>query len=1003
MRRIFRIDVAAFALLTLVPATVFAQASITGLVTDSSGGVLPGVTVEASSPALIEKVRTAVTDGAGQYRIIDLRPGRYDVRFTLPGFSAVLREGIELSGSFTATVDAALRVGALEETITVTGETPIVDVQSARRQQVLQSDVVTAIPSARGANALVNLMPGVVSTETNVILNPGASPRYTVHGGPLNEGRMNVDGINVGAPLNGGGTSGYVTDVGNATEVTFMTSGGLAEMDTGGAIMNIVPRTGGNTRSGSLFVTTAGSWSQGSNFTQELRDAGLTTPPELLGQHDISFGTGGPVWQDRLWYFGTFRSLGSANAIPGMFANMNAGDPTKWTYEPDLSRPARSDTRRDVYALRLTAQVTPRNKGGVFWDEQPLCSGTTWTDAEDGCRKPRSGWISGGSTTASPETATYTNTYQRVQQATWTSTVTSRLLLEANYGTYINRGFQGQERPGNLTRDLIRVVEQAGSIPGLTYRSQNWAANRMWANHWKAAASYVTGAHSMKFGYQATFHIYDASGERFTNNHRLQYRLNNGVPNQLTMLSGPYYNKQRTRGDAFYAQEQWTAGRLTLQGGVRYEHAWSYSPPMEIGPDRFLPNALVFPRMVGVTGFHDIVPRFGAAYNLFGTGKTSLKVNVGKYLQAASNGDRYNATNPASRVAVTTTRSWTDRNANFLPDCNLLNPATNDECGPWANQNFGREVFSTTLDPAILEGWGVRPWDGQFGVSVQHELLTRTSIEVGYHRRWWGNLDVTYNRAVAAQDFDQFSIVAPLDPRLPDGGGYVIDDLWNVTPDKFGIVDNYRTLARNVGKQIEYWQGVDVNISARLRGGLTFQGGTSTGRTVRDLCDVLPKVDDPSRRHCDRTLPYTTQVKALGAYTIPRIDVQLSGTFQSNPGLRYGAGSDGVMSGLAADWNVPNAVVAQTLGRPLAGGAANVTVNLLDPDTMFHDRVNQVDFRVAKILRFGRTRTNVGMDLFNALNSSAVIDRIETFGPRWLTPSQVLSARFVKFSIQVDF
>jgi hypothetical protein len=144
-------------------------------------------------------------------------------------------------------------------------------------------------------------------------------------------------------------------------------------------------------------------------------------------------------------------------------------------------------------------------------------------------------------------------------------------------------------------------------------------------------------------------------------------------------------------------------------------------------------------------------------------------------------------------------------------------------------------------------------------------------------------------------------------------------------------------------------------------------------------------------------------VKGLGAYTIPKIDVQLSGTFQSNPGLRYGAGSDGVMSGLAADWNVPNAVAAQTLGRPLAGGAANVTVNLLDPDTMFHDRVNQVDFRVAKILRFGRTRTNVGMDLFNALNSSAVIDRIETFGPRWLTPAQVLSARFVKFSIQVDF
>src|SRR4026209_2291407 len=193
--------------LALAPALAHAQATITGLVKDSSGAVLPGVVVEAASPALIEKVRSAVTDGSGQYRIVDLRPGVYSVTFTLTGFNTVKREGIELTGTFTSTVNADLRVGSLEETITVTGESPIVDVQSVRRPATGDGCVIAALPTSRSYGALFQLVPAVTGGSRDVLTRPG----LVVFGGPGGrgtEGRLQVDGLGVGAPLSGGGGSG---------------------------------------------------------------------------------------------------------------------------------------------------------------------------------------------------------------------------------------------------------------------------------------------------------------------------------------------------------------------------------------------------------------------------------------------------------------------------------------------------------------------------------------------------------------------------------------------------------------------------------------------------------------------------------------------------------------------------------------------------------------------------------------------------------------------------
>jgi hypothetical protein len=402
------------------------------------------------------------------------------------------------------------------------------------------------------------------------------------------------------------------------------------------------------------------------------------------------------------------------------------------------------------------------------------------------------------------------------------------------------------------------------------------------------------------------------------------------------------------------------------------------------------------------------------AYDVFGNGKTSFKFNFGKYLEPASNlNGNYSISNPIARIATTTNRTWTDDGSgggiagDFVPQCDLLSPLANGECGAMASPTFGTATRVTAgIDPAILNGWNVRPGDWQIGASVQQEILPRVSVEAGYFRRWLTNFTTTDNEALSAADFTPFSITAPSDPRLPGGGGYVVSGLYNVTPAGFTRPpSNNVTFSSNFGKQTQVYNGVLVNISARMANSLTISGGVNTGKTVNDYCDLRAAIPElslgaggsilsPSNPFCHVDPGFVTKVTGVASYTIPRLDVLIAGTIRSDQGAP-----------LRATWNAPKALVSSILGREAQGAGTTIPIDLVAPGEVWGDRINEIDLRFAKVLRFGGTRTHVGVDVFNIFNSNAILTYNQTFQPggTWLAPQSVLTPRFVKLSAQIDF
>jgi hypothetical protein len=965
----------------LLSSTAWAQdASVAGVVRDATGGVMPGVTVEASSPVLIEGVRIAITDGEGLFNIINLRPGTYTVTFTLPGFSTLVREGVELTTAFTSTINAELGVGAVEETVTVTGASPTVDIRNVSTQEVVGRDVIDAIPTGKNFSNLGALIPGV-TTWTNLggqdsggaLGNDGQM--LVVHGSRTSDQLLRVNGMPMGM-LDGAGAPPLGTPSDGMTQETLIAIGThVAEVETGGVFIDIVPRTGSNIFSGGVFGTFANSDLQWDNLAS---DEGVAASG-VVRNTDFNPTIGGPIVHDKLWFFASYRDRRSVR----QFSIFPDTDHSDWVFTPDVGNPVDDEHLNWDVTGRITWQASDRNK---FEFAQTI--------AED-C------WCShilGSSVGVTQAATNFTHWPNKHTQATWTSPLTNRLLLEAAGQLGIQK-WEGDPQSFAVFPAAIEAstgFQFRGGSHYLAYQDTDYG------NHFaRFSVSYVTGSHNFKVGTQISPMSHKS---RHFSPADYEVRLLEGQPIAVQYLTMPFTSDISALKAGIYAQDQWTVDRLTMNVGVRYDSIDTSYPDYELAATNLLPPRS-FPGS-DVLSWKDISPRLGVAYDLFGNGKTAVKASLNRYVAGETTGTTKYSGDPTFATAGRLTRSWDDANGDFIPQGDPLAPEANGEIGPSTNPNWGQPRFFFVFDEDWSQGgFNSRGYNWEFSTSVQQELAEGVSVDLGYFRRSFGNF-VVDNANVDASDYDPFCVTSPSDSRLPGGGGQEICGLFDLNPSALGRAFLWdRGLASNFGDQYERHHSFDLTTNLRLPDGVLLQGGLSLTKGVSDNCDVVVNLDDPTTRFCHKETPWLTQVKFLGSYTLPW-DFQVAATYTDVPGVGVTATGGSLNDGLEATYIATNAEIAPSLGRNLSY-RATFPVSLLDPGSMYQERLRQVDLRIARTFNAGgRTRIKAMIDFYNLFNSNTAVLVTDTYGrdgAAWLQPEQVLLGRYAKLGVQLDF
>ena len=1029
---VVRVNLAVLACLLFLPAAALAQTgAIAGSVTDDTGGVLPGVTVEAASPALIEGVRTTVTDGAGLYTIEALRPGTYSVTFTLPGFSTFVREGIELTSDFTANVDAQMGVGSIEETITVSGASPVIDVQNVVSQENLSREQIDTLPTSKTYFGLAALTPGMSASIAGGGHDVGGSTGdiwgyVTIHGSSDQDGQVMWDGMSINNNITAGGGSSKEFFLNQAAiqEMVISTSDMNAEHPFGGVATNAIPKEGGNQFSYYANVSGTNGNLQAANVDEALEARGASPLANNKKIWDYGVGIGGPLVRDRVWFYTAHRWWGAQNYQPKGNFNLTPHTPF---YTPDAEDPAWTDFYNQDNSIRFTIQATERNKITLSQAFQTNCACHYWTQ-----------WGYADMDAA----VDYTYWPINLSQATWTLPASNRLLFEAGVSFLTNNSAprrQDQVMPSDVAHvnwSQLFNWQAFGfcTSPPCLYGTGHNFPTRVF----RGSVSYVSGSHNFKAGVNGR-HAAEHHALSELNNAPLRYEflsigalgpLGDQVSYQVTQFTTPRTSNQSSFDLGLYAQDQWTIDRLTLNLGVRYDHVNAWVEDQQGLDTRFVPGFFV-DRIDNVPSYHDITPRIGASYDLFGDGRTALKATWGKYIMAIATSMAQNI-NPMEAIQADTGRFWNDLpfpfwglppgNGNFVPDCDFDNFGANGECGAVHNPEFGTPQIVRSFDPNLLEGWGKRRYNWQNSVSVSHELFDGWSLEVGWFRTQYGNFLVADNENIGPDDFSgPFNITAPVDERLGPYSGAMLDGLYTLSPagQAKGTSEVIR-LASDFGDMRQVFNGVDVNFNGRLDNGITLGGGLSTGSIQFDECFVIDNPMQARDGYCNVRQPWGagTQLKLNGAIPLPW-DTQFSFVFQNIAGVpwesRYelGAGGPAEQAAIAAQVGhplvEPDTIQLFPSGQGIGtltdlGGGVTGTTFYFTGSEFYEPRLTQLDIRFTKILNVGRARVRAWIDLFNIFNANNVSSITNRYNPGvYPVVGGVMGGRLLKFGGQFDF
>jgi hypothetical protein len=944
----------AFSTLALMlPVPASAQSSIAGVVRDSSGAVLPGVTVEAASPALIERVRTVVSDAQGQYKIVDLRPGAYTVTFSLPGFSTVKREGIELTANFTASVNADMRVGGLEETITVSGASPIVDVQTTQQRDVLTRDVLDALPTGRNYQTIGATLPGVSMGRFDVGGSTAMQQTTVITAGSIGaDMAMLVDGMNISSSLNTGSVPAVYHNDGAYQEYVYQVSGANAEFSSGGVSINMIPKEGGNTLKSDGVALFTNTRFQTQNVDDSQRAQGVDVPPKIDKTWDYNASVGFPIMRDKVWWFSSVRFWGYNNFAP------NAVDARGNQVVDD------NDLR--AWTNRATIQINQKNKVTGMYDHLPKFRGHR--DIETGI--------------VAPEATVVQRTPRAFNaQAKWTSTVSSKMLVEAGYSeNYYDYtlAYQPEVRTP-ADKPPFGDVSHLDIITG----RRTVAATRDFRDAFPfynlyGASSYVTGSHALRFGVQWGRGWIKSS--RQANGDMVQ-RYSNGVPNSVQRWNFPI-PEARSNLDylvGIFLQDSWTLNRVTFNPGIRFEAIRGSVPAQSAPAGRFVP-ARNFDAIENLPNWKNWAPRFGVAYDVFGNGTTAIKGSVGRYMQQEATGfaAKYNPL-----VEGSDTVTWDDRNGNDIAEDSELGAPNNVTLGVRRNIN---------PDPDMK-----RPYQILYNAGVTHQLMSRLSVSVNYYRREYRDMTYTVNLAVPTTAYDLVTIP---DPR---GNGRTLP-VYNLQRPFFGLVNELDTTSENNWRK---YNGVDFTIDARGPSGMMLAGGLSVGRTLSRICDVA----DPNQlRFCDQSqydIPFAKAFKLNWSYPLP-YDIRLSGVFQTADGFNTSAPPAPL---LAQNPDNHLRLYTHNVNRTVLPSLVQTSVSVFldEPGTSMMPRVTQLDFAVSKTVTVGKVKLTPQVDVFNALNANAVLTLRTVYGrtpefPSTLGfPSTILSGRLVRFQVKYAF